>query len=889
MAVEWKDYTVSGLKDLTDTIPTSTALIAETKVVDGDFLTEVDSYWNKNKSYGVDLGESHTVTRLRAHCNTLNSTPTSWEGPFNDSVTVYSSSDNSTWTLVELFNAPTIYDSGLRKWIFDCLLTTPTAARYWKIHADESLATNPSSANIRICEIEVFTETSTSSSSLSVSSSSLSFSSSSRSSSSSCRSSSSISSSSSSQSSSSISSSSSSCSSCSSSSSRSISSSSLSSSSISSSSSSSSSSISSSSSSRSSSSVSSSSSSRSSSSISSSSSSRSSSSISSSSSSLSSSSVSSSSSSFSSSSSCRSSSSSSFSATPLVFTQNLLMEFSEAIHKHYSLTTSIGTQTILVIPGGRGMYNRQSLLLQISDPDIGTSGLINSLSGAEIKLIQSTINAVESTHYASHIQSIIGRIGDLLANVITVEQDPHANPAITTMDIGVDILLDGGSILDQIISCSINYDESSVHNSIEILSHDNELLRRADPTLLYGESRLTVKINTRVIYFLIEDISGEEGSFTIFGRSISAKGDLPYVDNVEVSLDSPEAAEEVAESFLSESSLIWNTVSWNLPEGFEFKGSPIAGVQAIAASVGAIVRSTDDGSIQVRNLTPTRPIDMPNASPDVNYDRVDDIISANFNRGLGTGENEIEVDGEGASSNLPIIEVEDRDDTNLGIDVYLRVYWVNTKPKILDDLVTDGLLSNLGEKSKTIEDEIVAIENGEGTTKYPVYSLTSTAKIGSLSPGTISSEQYSTTLSGDDGAFAVIQATYVTKYQRYKAYRHDVVAILAAVFFDEEAGISVKIIFGEGGNAAEGISDGNLTSTEAAKQRGIAYLDANKYDFKGMDLTVPYSEDAIDGNIGYVNDAEIECTGNFAITKSEIQINGPQIINILGIKQWQVS
>ena len=882
MAVEWKDYTVSGLKDLTDTIPTSTTLIAEAKVADNELLSEVDSYWNKNKSYGIDLGESHTVTRLRSHCNTLESTPVSWEGPSNDSVAVYSSSDNVTWTLEELFNAPTVYNSDVRKWVFDCLLTIPTAARYWKIHAEESLATNPGSANIRVCEIEIFTETSTSSSSSSVSSSSLSFSSSSRSSSSSCRSSSSVSSSSSSRSSSSISSSSSSCSSSSSSSSRSSSSSSLSSSSVSSSSSSSSSSVSSSSSSRSSSSISSSSSSFSSSSISSSSSSKSSSSISSSSSSRSSSSISSSSSS-------HSSSSSSFSATPLVLSQNLLMEFSETIKKHYSLTTSIGTQTILVVPGGRGMYNRQFLLLQISDPDIVTSGLLNSLSNAEVKLVQVSINSVESTHYTSQVQNILGRIGDVPTEIISVETDKYADPATTSFDLGVDILLDGGSILDKIISCAIKYDEGSIHNSIDIVSHDNPLFHKANPTLLYGQARLVVKINTRNIYFLVENISGTEDNFKIFGRSVSAIDDQPYSNNVEVSLDAFQAAKSVAEDMLTENSLVWETVEWNLPKGFEFDGSPIEGIQKIAGIVGAIVRSTDDGSVLVRNAIPTRPVDLPNASSDVNYDRVDDIISAPFKMGLGTGENEVEVEGKGDSSNLPMIEVEDREDQGLGLDIYIRVYWVDTKPTILDDLVTDGSLGDLGENSETIEDEIVTIENGEGTTRYPVYSLTSTTKIGSMSPGSVSSEKYSTTLTGDDGAFAVIYATYATKYQRYKAYSHDVVALLMAAFFDEGSGISVKVVMGEGGNPAKGISDGDLTSIEAAKQRGITYLDINRYNYKDIDLTVPYNIYAIDGNVAYVNNAEIACTGNFAITKVQIQISGPQIVNIIGVRQWQVS
>lgn len=725
---------------------------------------------------------------------------------------------------------------------------------------------------------DIWTEGSFSSSSSSSSSSHSSSSSSKSSSSSSSRSLSSSSSSSqsvSSSSSSSNSSSSSSCKSSSSSSSNSKSSSSCSSSSLSSSSSSLSSS-----------------SSWSSNSVSSSSQSSSSMSCSSRSSSSSSSSLSSSSTSstsVSSSSSCESSSSSSWTASPLFIIQNLLQDFSEAIHKSYSLITSIGTKTILVISGGSGMNIKQSLLLQLSSPNIATSGVLNSISEGTVKKVNVMINAVESGHYSSNIQSLIGRLGDLPSNIITVEQDPYADPATTTLDIGVDILLDGGSILNQIISCVIKYDDGFVHNSIEIKTHDNDLLHKANPSRLYGESRITVKINTRIIYFMVERISGKEELFTIFGRSISAKDDSPYVDNVEINLTAPQSAQGVAASLLSANSLIWDTVSWNLPDGYEFTGSPIKGVQKIAAIVGAIARSTDDGSIHVRNPLPTRPIDLPNASPDVNYDRIDNIVAANFSSALGTNENEIEVDGYGPSSNLPMFEVEERESQAQGLDVFFRVYWVNVKPKILDDLVTDGVLRDLGNKTETIENEIVTVENGEGTTKYPIYSLKSAPKIGFRSPGSLSFEQYSRTLTGSAGAFAVVQATYVTSYQRYKAHAHNVIAILAAVFFDEEFGISVRVVFSDGGNIAKGISDNNLTSILAAKQRGITYLDLNKYDFKTMDITVPYNENAIDGNIAYVNDAEIDCVGNFAIPKVEIRIKGPQIINVLGVKQWQVS
>ena len=618
-----------------------------------------------------------------------------------------------------------------------------------------------------------------------------------------------------------------------------------------------------------------------------SSSSRSSSSVSDSSSSRSSSVSSSSVSSSSVSSSCQSSSSRSSSKSsssqgryPAQSILGLTLDVSEADRGVGAIINGVAVGGIIAYPGGWGMFGKQTIINKLSIPDQAIQADVLGVSENVANAIQADVLGVESTDYASGKQILLGKIGAHVPDIIIVNETGSLKRTIT---------LDGASIIEKIDSFNIAYNETSIHNSIDILSYDKNLFQLANPATNYGLSRITATVGTRVMYFLIERITGSEENFTIFGRSISARDDTPYSAAVEVDLADEKMASQIATDVLNYNSLDWQTTDWNLPKNYSYEGSPIQHISKLAQMVRAIVRCKDDGTIYVRNAFTTRPIYMQGAAPDISYERVDHLLAADFSIDIGTNESEVEVDGYGATLQLPTIEVEEREDQSQGVDVFIRVYWVNEIPKILDDLVTDGILADEGEKTEAVEKEIVAFENGEGNTKYPIHSLGTVSWIGSPTAGSLSYEQYSPTLSGDDGAFAVAYVSYTTAYHRYRAHAHMVEAILAAAFLDEEVGISVLVKFGDGGNEAKAISDGNLTSTEAVKQRGIAYLDANKYNQKVLTIEVPYDDEAIDGKLAYVNDAEILCAGNFAITSSQISVDGPKVVNRLGLKQCQIS
>ena len=239
--------TEDGLYLEGDTDPyTSTTMNTGMSALIDEVLTTQASVnlWYYDYSYGIDLGESKEIDGLVVHTIHGGGDLSAWYSTGHDSVQVFKSSDNSTWTAVQTFDGPTIdyHSSGYAG--FTLAFSSSQTARYFKVVNIESSSTLAvtGGASVKVSEIEIYeASVSSSSSSRSSSSSSESSSSSSESSSSSSRSSSSSSSRSSSSSSSESSSSSSSSSrSSSSSSSRSSSSSSRSSSSSSSRSSSSS-------------------------------------------------------------------------------------------------------------------------------------------------------------------------------------------------------------------------------------------------------------------------------------------------------------------------------------------------------------------------------------------------------------------------------------------------------------------------------------------------------------------------------------------------------------------------------------------------------------------------------------------------------------------------
>jgi len=457
------------------------------------------------------------------------------------------------------------------------------------------------------------------------------------------------------------------------------------------------------------------------------------------------------------------------------------------------------------------------------------------------------------------------------------------------MAITFDILLDGITITNRINKAEIEYSESNVHNSIAITSTDKDLFPLADPTILEGTSRIKVEVGTRIIYFLFESISGDEKEFTLWGRSLSAREENPYATDLEYELEGSTPVQTVVEEILEVSTFDWQVSDWNLPSSFEFTGSPMEGVQQIASAIGAVVRCKDDGTIYVRQKFPVRPIDMGASVVAVNYNRMH-LIALSYEEGKGNGYNEIEVIGATSDVDLPILALdEDSSSPEQGEEVYVRAYWAGKKPTVTPTLyVTDGSVSFVKDDTDE-ETEVVIFENGVGSVSKPISSIKTITWIGDSGVNVSYENIYDTDLEIDDEAYRIAEIVYNTNYSLYRLSGHDVEQLIFLLTFGGESDVTVTVEMGGGGNPAPTLTQSLLTSQNIAVVAGAAWLDDNRYNWRKITIETPYNDNAIDGVLVFINDAEVQCFGKYHVTVCKIKFDGVRIVNELEVLQCQVS
>lgn len=537
---------------------------------------------------------------------------------------------------------------------------------------------------------------------------------------------------------------------------------------------------------------------------------------------------------------------------------------------------SFGEQAVGAVPVGIGVQEIKEILNDIAGRNAGIHALSQVISGDgahAVEVLKQTINERDLIY---RVQKLLQTIGDIGVEFQASDWD---------------IYLDGSNIKGLVVTAEIEIDESSVHNQLTLTSISRELFLRADPYVRQGTPRLEVHIGARIIYFLLEEREGNEISFTLWGRSASARDDVPYIDTIDVTLTIPKSAKETAEDMLSVNPIDWQVydiygreLDWVLPETYEFSGDPLEGVQEIASAVGAVVRSKDDGTILVRNRFPVRPVRMPEAIADINLDRSSNIINLSYREERGSGYNVVEVFGY-APDNLDPEMVLEESSPAIGEDVHVRVYWEGSIPAFVQRLVTDGLIAYQGvfTEQKT---EVIEFKRGSGSASKPIKVLNSYEWFGTDGGVPNTSTLAKTITIGED--FAVGRFTYTTEYRRYRLHSHAVEVLLDVLIYSGATDSSVRVRMNDGSIFAPPISEGLLTSWVAGLTRGAAYLDNTRYTQKILDLRVPYNELIRDGILVYVNDAEINCVGNYHVNSARILFSGPQIVCELTVIQPQV-
>lgn len=148
--------TFAYYKDPDNTPTSSTFTVSVPAAIDGNLSVEAVAFSVNKDSSGFDLGMAKTVTKLRRYDGNSASDNIYLGGGF-DSLAVYYSNDNSTWTLLQNFNPVTRIDTGIGNVHYvELVLSVPTSARYWKMHASENAIAASNGDQLNLTEIQIY-------------------------------------------------------------------------------------------------------------------------------------------------------------------------------------------------------------------------------------------------------------------------------------------------------------------------------------------------------------------------------------------------------------------------------------------------------------------------------------------------------------------------------------------------------------------------------------------------------------------------------------------------------------------------------------------------------------------------------------------------------------
>lgn len=571
------------------------------------------------------------------------------------------------------------------------------------------------------------------------------------------------------------------------------------------------------------------------------------------------------------------------------------------------------------LPVGMGVTSDQRLPVRMWGGIVGVLAHVLTLANDGVAGLQPLPLEIVETDFLVGFQSLSLSAGQLLAGSSSKRLEIEDKTTVSGLQslrlsedeaaliqtTAWDILIDGVSVKEKIYHASLEFSDSSIHNSIELQSIDRDLWKACDPDLndLWGKERIVVQVGSRVIRFLLEERSGDFTNFSLWGRGLSGKDDTPYKETAEVE-PTQDAASAMVASVLTESALAWSVADWVVPSGYTYSGSPIDCLQELASAVGAVARCLDDGSIVVRSLWPVRPVSMQAVSPDVIARKDLNIISVQYSLKRNEWYNAVRVDGRSTSGEdiSASLEVDDpiAPDTALyrTEPATVRAFWSGLtpggSPPSAVAFVTSGSASYLGMQT-TVEEEDVVFIDGKGTTGKAVQSIASYEWIGS-NRGTITPiKAGGTDLQCASGGYGLAKVSYNTQSGVYYLTGHDVEELLFVLVYSgglEGASSSVLVSFVDTNSPeyreAEAINEPLLTNEASLIARGTAYLDEHCYDQLIATMEMTYDDAIVDGATIALDVDDVEVIGNFRISKVTIVFDGPQVKEVVEAIQCRV-
>lgn len=422
-----------------------------------------------------------------------------------------------------------------------------------------------------------------------------------------------------------------------------------------------------------------------------------------------------------------------------------------------------------------------------------------------------------------------------------------------------DIQLDGYSIKGFTAGVQVVYSDSSYHNEITVNVISEIIYYDLDISYQFGEARLKLITGAVEEDFLLEKITGIPQKFELWGRSLSAQHDLPHSEKSDYNYDNYQAAAIAADMA---SDVNWDTSDWPV-ELYELSGTPIDGIADLAGAPDAIIRCNIDGQPEIRARFPVRPGNMMTVA---NLPVIRRFNMLSFSTGLivGQGINQITIEGPAYDDSEFDPQIITGDAPLIGTPAEFKVYFEKyKKPDDIRFTVTDGNIRYSGYEIETIENEIVTFDNGFGEADFPVRTIIDSEWLGD-SAGTISFTPYSKDLTTSREVQAIAQLTYKTKSYKYTCYNADVLQangkLLIPVSGDD---VAVTVQIGNGDKPAENnIAEDRIKTTNVAIVRGTAELDKIYYDFKTLNVKIPFDPDImVDGGLIIIDNGHRNLVG----------------------------
>lgn len=333
------------------------------------------------------------------------------------------------------------------------------------------------------------------------------------------------------------------------------------------------------------------------------------------------------------------------------------------------------------------------------------------------------------------------------------------------------------------LSISISRQQSVINAELEVADEWAYLLaaRHAPASLeLWGYSfALVVDGRAR------REAFGEH-SYTILLASPAVQLEYPWAAKVEGELTGMASA--IARQLAGSITLHWQTVDWYIMPGLWLAAaeSPLTLLQQLVSAVGAALISLPDGSLSVQPLYPVSLPDWPVAIPARALLAVEEVFVIEQSGEHRDGINLVVVSDQAAATDS--LRIEEDSEKKAGAITQVLVYQTPWRDDFSlshrGDAATAGITA-MGIEERVITDEEIIIQDGQGSTQYPIYAVLS-ARYNKLILGapTYSEDgKITTAIKGD----SILLLSYRTRARRYQV-RESLLNDLLLVAETEEVG-----------------------------------------------------------------------------------------------------